>query len=214
MRPRTRAVNDTGDPPRRRRHSSPARARIPRWSATTPRHHRKKSDWRSNICLYRLGVMDGRSAVAPGRRGGRRPPATPLRRRTPGWRAGHGEFRGLEFLEVRAQRIINGSPPPPACPSATRSTPTGDAGMPALLLCPADPRVPEPRHRRGLRPQDRGEDQRRGAGAGGGARRSGGPANRSPWGPTPIPTSAARGSTGSPGGSSRCWAGPGTRSRS
>ncbi|HEV7861918.1 MAG TPA: radical SAM protein, partial [Acidimicrobiia bacterium] len=29
----------------------------------------------------------------------------------PGWRAGHGEFRGLEFLEVRAQRVINPVPP-------------------------------------------------------------------------------------------------------
>jgi DNA repair photolyase len=27
-----------------------------------------------------------------------------------GWRAGHGEFRGLEFLEVRAKRIINEVP--------------------------------------------------------------------------------------------------------
>src|ERR671918_2866224 len=26
------------------------------------------------------------------------------------WRAGHGEFRGLEFLEVRAKRIINEVP--------------------------------------------------------------------------------------------------------
>src|SRR5947199_4321025 len=30
---------------------------------------------------------------------------------SPTWRAGHGEFRGLEFLEVRAQRIINSVPP-------------------------------------------------------------------------------------------------------
>ncbi|HZQ75847.1 MAG TPA: radical SAM protein [Acidimicrobiia bacterium] len=29
----------------------------------------------------------------------------------PAWRAGHGEFRGLEFLEVRAQRVINAVPP-------------------------------------------------------------------------------------------------------
>jgi len=29
----------------------------------------------------------------------------------PTWRAGHGEFRGLEFLEVRAQRVINPVPP-------------------------------------------------------------------------------------------------------
>jgi DNA repair photolyase len=29
----------------------------------------------------------------------------------PTWRAGHGEFRGLEFLEVRAQRVINSVPP-------------------------------------------------------------------------------------------------------
>ena len=29
----------------------------------------------------------------------------------PAWRAGHGEFRGLEFLEVKAQRIINPVPP-------------------------------------------------------------------------------------------------------
>ena len=29
----------------------------------------------------------------------------------PTWRAGHGEFRGLEFLEVKAQRIINAVPP-------------------------------------------------------------------------------------------------------
>jgi DNA repair photolyase len=29
----------------------------------------------------------------------------------PAWRAGHGEFRGLEFLEVRAQRVINPVPP-------------------------------------------------------------------------------------------------------
>ena len=29
----------------------------------------------------------------------------------PTWRAGHGEFRGLEFLEVKAQRIINPVPP-------------------------------------------------------------------------------------------------------
>src|SRR5262249_46230887 len=28
----------------------------------------------------------------------------------PRWRAGHGEFRGLEFLEVRARRIINEVP--------------------------------------------------------------------------------------------------------
>jgi len=27
------------------------------------------------------------------------------------WRAGHGEFRGLEFLEVKAQRVINPVPP-------------------------------------------------------------------------------------------------------
>ncbi|MGH9004450.1 MAG: radical SAM protein, partial [Acidimicrobiia bacterium] len=27
-----------------------------------------------------------------------------------GWRAGHGEFRGLEFLEVRAKRIVNEVP--------------------------------------------------------------------------------------------------------
>jgi DNA repair photolyase len=30
---------------------------------------------------------------------------------TPTWRAGHGEFRNLEFLEVRAQRVINAVPP-------------------------------------------------------------------------------------------------------
>jgi DNA repair photolyase len=30
---------------------------------------------------------------------------------TPTWRAGHGEFRGLEFLEVKAQRVINPVPP-------------------------------------------------------------------------------------------------------
>jgi DNA repair photolyase len=29
----------------------------------------------------------------------------------PRWRAGHGEFRGLEFLEVKAQRVINPVPP-------------------------------------------------------------------------------------------------------
>jgi DNA repair photolyase len=29
----------------------------------------------------------------------------------PVWRAGHGEFRGLEFLEVKAQRVINPVPP-------------------------------------------------------------------------------------------------------
>jgi len=29
----------------------------------------------------------------------------------PTWRAGHGEFRGLEFLEVKAQRVINPVPP-------------------------------------------------------------------------------------------------------
>ena len=29
----------------------------------------------------------------------------------PTWRAGHGEFRNLEFLEVRAQRVINPVPP-------------------------------------------------------------------------------------------------------
>ena len=29
----------------------------------------------------------------------------------PTWRAGHGEFRGLEFLEVNAQRVINPVPP-------------------------------------------------------------------------------------------------------
>jgi DNA repair photolyase len=29
----------------------------------------------------------------------------------PTWRAGHGEFRDLEFLEVRAQRVINPVPP-------------------------------------------------------------------------------------------------------
>ena len=29
----------------------------------------------------------------------------------PAWRAGHGEFRGLEFLEVKAQRVINAVPP-------------------------------------------------------------------------------------------------------
>ena len=29
----------------------------------------------------------------------------------PTWRAGHGEFRGLEFLEVRAQRVVNPVPP-------------------------------------------------------------------------------------------------------
>jgi DNA repair photolyase len=29
----------------------------------------------------------------------------------PAWRAGHGEFRGLEFLEVRARRVINAVPP-------------------------------------------------------------------------------------------------------
>jgi DNA repair photolyase len=29
----------------------------------------------------------------------------------PAWRAGHGEFRGLEFLEVKAQRVINPVPP-------------------------------------------------------------------------------------------------------
>ena len=29
----------------------------------------------------------------------------------PAWRAGHGEFRDLEFLEVRAQRVINPVPP-------------------------------------------------------------------------------------------------------
>jgi len=29
----------------------------------------------------------------------------------PAWRAGHGEFRDLEFLEVKAQRIINPVPP-------------------------------------------------------------------------------------------------------
>src|SRR5437763_16930886 len=29
----------------------------------------------------------------------------------PRWRAGHGEFRDLEFLEVKAQRIINPVPP-------------------------------------------------------------------------------------------------------
>src|SRR5438309_5089469 len=30
---------------------------------------------------------------------------------SPTWRAGHGEFRGLEFLEVKAQRVINPVPP-------------------------------------------------------------------------------------------------------
>ena len=29
----------------------------------------------------------------------------------PTWRAGHGEFRGLEFLEVKARRLINPVPP-------------------------------------------------------------------------------------------------------
>src|SRR5260221_3912026 len=29
----------------------------------------------------------------------------------PTWRAGHGEFRGLEFLEVKAQRVITPVPP-------------------------------------------------------------------------------------------------------
>src|SRR5256885_7590087 len=29
----------------------------------------------------------------------------------PTWRAGHGEFRGLEFLEVNARRVINPVPP-------------------------------------------------------------------------------------------------------
>ena len=29
----------------------------------------------------------------------------------PTWRAGHGEFRGLEFLEVKAQRVVNPVPP-------------------------------------------------------------------------------------------------------
>jgi radical SAM superfamily enzyme YgiQ (UPF0313 family) len=28
----------------------------------------------------------------------------------PRWRAGHGEFRGLEFLHVRARRVINQVP--------------------------------------------------------------------------------------------------------
>lgn len=39
------------------------------------------------------------------------PQQTLFEEEAPTWRAGHGEFRGLEFLEVKAQRVINPVPP-------------------------------------------------------------------------------------------------------
>ena len=38
----------------------------------------------------------------------------------PTWRAGHGEFRRLEYLEVKARRVIN--PVPPQYPVSFRYT--------------------------------------------------------------------------------------------
>ena len=38
----------------------------------------------------------------------------------PTWRAGHGEFGGLEFLEVKAQRVINPVPPQCGCAGAVK----------------------------------------------------------------------------------------------
>ena len=119
---------------------------------------------------------------------------------------GRGEFRGMEFLHVRAGRIINEVPK-----ASPRPVPLHDQRLPGLqprlrlLLRPADPRVPRPRHRPRLRQQDRRQGQRRRAAAGRAGARAGGPATTSPWAPTPTPTSGARASTTSPGGSSRCW---------
>src|SRR5437763_12470701 len=42
---------------------------------------------------------------------GARPQQALFEEDPPTWRAGHGEFRGLEFLEVKAQRVINPVPP-------------------------------------------------------------------------------------------------------
>ncbi len=44
---------------------------------------------------------------------------------------GTGEFRGLEFLHVRARTIINKVGPRSPVPFRTRSTRIGDAAMPA-----------------------------------------------------------------------------------
>jgi len=55
--------------------------------------------------------------------------------------AGHGEFRGLEFLEVRAPAVINLSPRSPACPSDTPSTLQGLLAPVPVLLRSTDSRI-------------------------------------------------------------------------
>ena len=65
-----------------------------------------------------------------------------------------------------------------------------------LLLRPAHPRVPGPRHRRRLRPPHRGQGQRGRAAARRAARAALGGRERSRWAPTPTPTSRWRAATG------------------
>ena len=128
---------------------------------------------------------------------------------------GRGEFRGLEFLHVRARTIINevkGAPLPPL--------PLHDQRVQGLQPClhllfrAADARVPGARQRAGLRAADRGEGQRGGAAAGRARPAAVARATTSPWARTPTRTSGPRASTGSPARSSRCSARRPTRSRS
>ena len=80
---------------------------------------------------------------------------------------GTGRLSGLEFLHVHARRIINEVPAASRMPFRfTINAYRGCSPRVYVLLRPADPRVPRPRHRRGLRAPDRGEGQRGGAAAG------------------------------------------------
>ena len=83
------------------------------------------------------------------------------------------------------------------CRFGGRSTRTGAAPMPALLLLrPPDPRVPRPQRARGLRARDRRQGQRPGAWCAPSWRGRRGRASTSRSGRTPTRTSGSRAATG------------------
>ncbi len=106
---------------------------------------------------------------------------------------GTGRMSDLEFLHVTAK-----THPQPRPDRLARALRLDDQRLSRLQSCvyillrPADARVPRAEHRRGLRPQDRRQDQRGRAGCAPSWPTRAGRARRSRWAPTPIRTSAPR----------------------
>jgi DNA repair photolyase len=65
-----------------------------------------RTAWTANKRSHRIPAMEFRWKLAEEENGGQ----LSLFEEPTGWHAGHGEFRGLEFLHVRAKRIINEVP--------------------------------------------------------------------------------------------------------